>query len=120
MALGWCGAWLRRDPEELASFFADDCVYDNVPIGPITGLAAMPAVFQAFLDAIEVIDIRPAAVAVDGSTVIIERDDHYVVAGADVRFPVTTVFEIADGKIAALRNYFDLGMWTERTGMALG
>jgi limonene-1,2-epoxide hydrolase len=32
-----------------------------------------------------------------------------------VELPVASVFEVRDGKIAAWRDYFDMGTWTRET-----
>jgi limonene-1,2-epoxide hydrolase len=49
---------------------------------------------------------------VAGSVVFTERVDRFETEAGHVDMPVVGVFEMADGKIAAWRDYFDVAMFT--------
>ena len=42
-------AWSRLDPEELAAYFADDGVYHNMPISPVSGRGNVEKFIQGFV-----------------------------------------------------------------------
>jgi limonene-1,2-epoxide hydrolase len=44
----------------------------------------------------------------DGSIVMHERTDHFLLHGRETATPVGAAFEIVDGRIAAWREYFDM------------
>lgn len=92
------------------ALLADDVVYHNIPMAPVTGPAAVKAVFdQIPCEAIEFI-VHHSAEA-DG-TVLNERTDRFRLAGGRwIELRVMGVFEVVDGKITAWRDYFDLGQW---------
>ena len=56
------------------------------------------------------------AIASRGNVVFTERVDHLTVAGKEVALPVAGVFEVRDGKIAAWRDYFDMGSYQRQVG----
>lgn len=109
--------------EEGLGYLADDCVYENMPMGmdAVTGPAAVRAVLEPFFGptlANEFVFHREVA---SGSTVFIERTDrHKLAEDRWVELPVTGVFEIEDGKIKLWRDYFDLPTiltaWPELAG----
>jgi limonene-1,2-epoxide hydrolase len=53
-------------------------------------------------------------IAAAGNVVLTERIDRFIGADKKVELPVMGAFEIRDGKIAAWRDYFDLGAWTKQ------
>lgn len=111
----FCEAFSRQQLDELLDYFAEDAVYDNVPIGAATGREAIGATLQQFLDPSgeAVFEIR--SLATDGAVVLTERIDHLTLNGKQVSLPVMGTFEItSDGKIAAWRDYFDLGQLTKQ------
>ncbi len=116
----FCGAWLRRDLDELMSYFTPDAVYHNVPTDPKVGTAEIRGIFGAFLELMELIDLEVVNAAQSGDVVFTERRDHFRQAGKE-RFmlPVNGVFELRDGKIAKFRDYFDLATWVRGSGMPL-
>ncbi len=116
----FCGAWVRRDLDEIMSYFTPDAVYHNVPTDPKTGTAEIRAIFEAFLGLMELIDLEVVHSAAKGDVVFTERRDHFRQSGKP-RFmlPVNGVFEVRDGKIAAFRDYFDLATWVRGSGMPL-
>lgn len=108
----FCGAWSRADIEAIMDAFTDDAVYHNIPLEPAQGKDAIRAVIEGFLK------MSPSGVKFEirnqvavGSLVMNERVDTFVGEdGKEMGGPVCGVFELdAGGKIAAWRDYFDMG-----------
>ena len=96
--------------DDAFALLADDIVYHNIPMKPVTGPAAVKAVFdQIPFNAVEFITHHSAE---HDYTVLNERTDRFKLAdGRWVELRVMGVFEVQDGKISAWRDYFDLGQW---------
>jgi limonene-1,2-epoxide hydrolase len=96
--------------DEAFALLADDIVYHNIPMKPVTGPAAVKAVFdQIPFTAVEFIVHHSAE---QDQTLLNERTDRFKLAdGRWVELRVMGVFEVLDGKITAWRDYFDLGQW---------
>lgn len=101
----------RRDIDAVMSFFTPEAVYHNLPTKPVQGHAPIRAVIDGFVAPAESLDWEIVTIAADGDTVFAERIDRFVIDGSAVALPVTGVFEIRDGRIAAWREYFDLATW---------
>lgn len=73
----------------------DEAIALNAQLGATAGIAA--------------IRVENLAVAAAGNKVLTERIDHMLDAAGGTLFsaPVMGIFEIADGRIAAWRDYFD-------------
>lgn len=96
--------------DDAFALLADDIVYHNIPMKPVTGPAAVKAVFdQIPFIAVEFITHHSAE---HDHTVLNERTDRFKLAdGRWVELRVMGVFQVQDGKISAWRDYFDLGQW---------
>jgi limonene-1,2-epoxide hydrolase len=112
----FCDAWAKGNLDDLMAFFADDAVYHNIPVAPVTGKAAIRATIEGFTTGVEAVVFETHRIAVDGNAVFTERDDIFTFTnGTRVSLPVAGVFEVdADGKISAWRDYFDLNMFTSQ------
>jgi len=115
----FCAAWSDNiGPAELAAFFADDAVYHNIPLDPITGRDAIANTIASFIrpgpPGIEAIEFRVINIAADGPVVMTERVDVFKVSNKSFELPVMGTFEVADGKIKAWRDYFDMNQFTSR------
>jgi limonene-1,2-epoxide hydrolase len=113
----FCAAWARKDIDELLSFFTPDAVYHNMPLAPLTGIAAIRDTLTMFVTPAEHIEFELLALASAGDLVFTERVDHFRMMGKTVSLPVAGVFEVRGGKIAAWRDYFDMQTWMSQTGM---
>ena len=88
---------------------AEDCYYDNVPMGATRRRDTMRKILAPMFDGGTVeFEIHRQAVA--GNIVMNERTDKFTLSGARAALPVAGVFEVNDGKITFWRDYFDKGM----------
>lgn len=117
----FCAAWSDdAGVDDLAAFLAEDAVYHNVPQEPVRGRDNIARVIASFIrpgpPGIESIDFRVVNIAAEGPVVMTERVDVFRVADRSFELPVMGTFEVADGKISAWRDYFDLNQFTSRMG----
>lgn len=105
-------AWPSLDADEIVNFFTDDGVYHNMPVGPIQGKAALRPFIAAFLGNWTATSWDILNIAVHGDVVIAERMDHITVGEKQIALPCCGVFELREGRIAAWRDYFDMGTYT--------
>ena len=109
---GFLDAVEQNDAEALRPFFADDVVYHNIPMDPAVGIDAALAFLDSFFGMCDKLEIETLNLAVEGDVVLTERIDTFTVGEKVAPLPVMGTFEIRDGKIAAWRDYFDLGQIT--------
>jgi limonene-1,2-epoxide hydrolase len=109
----FCDAWSTADVATIVSFFTDDAVYHNMPINPVQGKDAIKGIIEQFMTPFERAEFEITHIAADGDKVLTERIDRFI-GEKSVELPVMGTFEIKDGKIAAWRDYFDLGAWTKQ------
>lgn len=110
IVLEFVDAWNRLDQARIAALMADDIVYHNMPLKPVRGREAALAYLAGWpVDecAWEVLHI-----ASKGNVVLTERVDRFVRGADRITIPVMGAFEIADGRIAHWRDYFDMGAMT--------
>ena len=117
----FCAAWSdNRGAAELAAFFTEDAVYQNIPLAPVTGKAAIAdniaSVLRPGPPGIESIDFRVINIAANGPVVLTERVDVFKLPGKSFELQVMGTFEVNDGKISAWRDYFDMNQFTSRMG----
>ena len=104
-------AWSRLDPAELASYFAPDGVYHNIPTGPVAGRENVEKMIRDFTAAWTETEWEIVSLVAAGDLVIAERVDRTQVGEKSVDLPCTGVFEMEGGKIKVWRDYFDLGTY---------
>ena len=103
-------AWEEPELEDLLSFFTDDAVYVDGPRGTHHGRDAIRTELQSqlamrFSDV--VMDVR--AILTDGRTVMMEREDHFIIDGRRFSYGSMAVFEVEqDARISGWREYYDL------------
>lgn len=114
------GSWQGRDIDYIMSFFAEESVYHNVPVAPITGLAGIRAIFEAFLGAFSEAALDIVTITAKPDLVLSERIDRFTMNdGRKVVLPVTGVFAIKNRKIARFSDYFDLATFERQSGLQL-
>jgi len=110
------GAWSRLDADELASYFAEDGTYFNMPTSPVTGRENVRKFIEGFLTNWAGTDWEIVNLLAAGNVVIAERVDRTRVGPKKVDLPCCGVFEMEDGKIKVWRDYFDLSTFLKAIG----
>ena len=105
-------AFNSNDLDRIVSFFSSDAVYHNIPVDPVQGSDAIRAVIQGYTAAASKMDwvIHQLAETPEG-VVLTERTDNFQFGDRQVSLRVMGAFEIADGKISAWRDYFDMAQF---------
>ena len=111
----FCAAFGLRNLDEILAYFTEDAVYHNIPMPAMTGKPAIRSVLEMFLGPAAFAEFEVLNIAASGDVVLTERIDRFEVGGKKVELPVMGTFEIAGGKIAAWRDYFDMAAWTRQT-----
>ena len=111
----FCNAFARRDVDEILGYFKEDAVYHNMPMPAMTGKPAIRSVLEMFLGPATFAEFEVLNISASGDVVLTERIDRFEVGGKKIELPVMGTFEIAGGKIAAWRDYFDMAAWTRQT-----
>lgn len=101
-------AMALKDYDAGLAFVADNCMYENLPMGKAIGPAGVRGVLEPFFATTLENDLAVLREAAAGPIVFVERLDRHRLADRWVELPVTGVFEVRDGKIAVWREYFDL------------
>jgi limonene-1,2-epoxide hydrolase len=117
----FCAAWSdNMSAAELASFFTEDAVYQNIPLAPVTGRQDISNTIASVLrpgpPGIEGIDFRVINIAANGPVVMTERVDVFTLPDKSFELQVMGTFEVSGGKINAWRDYFDMNQFTSRMG----
>lgn len=110
----FCALWSTADAVKIAESLAEDAVYHNIPMEAVRGREAIRAFIEGFFATLDGIDFVVHRQVADGNVVFNERTDIMrTKAGRTVELPVAGVFEIADDKIVAWRDYFDMNALTQ-------
>ncbi|WP_431920501.1 limonene-1,2-epoxide hydrolase family protein [Amycolatopsis tucumanensis] len=97
----------RDDVEGALTFAAPEMVYQNVPLPPARGVAAVEKQLRLLSRYRIGFEARVHHIAADGPIVLTERTDVLRVGSWDTRFWVCGTFEVRDGRIVLWRDYFD-------------
>ena len=106
-------AWSRLDANELVSYFAEDGVYHNVPLEPVSGRDRVHDFIVAFLKDWTSTQWDVLNIVGRDNIVIAERLDRTMVGDKPVNLPCCGVFEMEGGKIKVWRDYFDMGTYAK-------
>ena len=102
----------RKDQDAAMALVADDCYYDNVPIGDMRGHKEMLQFLGPMFASKGPVEFEILRQTATGNMVMNERIDRFVMKGKEIALPVAGVFEVNDdGKISFWRDYFDNGMF---------
>jgi len=104
----------RKDQLAAMALVADDCYYDNVPVGDMTGKDKMAEFLAPMFRSSGPVTFEVHRQATTGNLVMNERTDRMVIKGKEIAIGVAGVFEVNDGKITFWRDYFDNGMFMEQ------
>jgi limonene-1,2-epoxide hydrolase len=95
------------DVDGALSLAAGDIVYQNVPLPPARGIAAVEKQLRAMARYGTGFEARTHHIAADGPVVLTERTDVLRAHAFEAEFWVCGTFEVRDGKIVLWRDYFD-------------
>ncbi|MEM7201816.1 MAG: limonene-1,2-epoxide hydrolase family protein [Planctomycetota bacterium] len=109
-------AWSRLDHEELATYFTEDGVYQNMPLAPAVGRDDVKELIRSFTSTWTGTTWEVVHVVAAGDLVFVERVDRTRAVGKSVDLPCVGVFELQDGKIRYWRDYFDLDSYERAMG----
>ena len=105
-----------RDLDAALEQVSEDCYYDNVPIGDMTGRSDMHQFLSGLLQGEGPVEFEVVRQTCTGNTVMNERLDRFNTAsGRTIELPVMGVFEVNEGLITFWRDYFDNGMFLRQT-----
>jgi limonene-1,2-epoxide hydrolase len=110
----FCDGIPDRDAAASAAFFSDDAVYHNIPLEAVTGRDSIRDTIGMFLGMADKVWFDTLHIVADGSVVMTERVDHFVMGERDIALPVMGTFEVRDGKITAWRDYFDMNQFSSQ------
>ena len=101
----------RKDQDGAMALVAEDCYYDNVPIGDMRGHEKMLEVLGPMFRSKGPLEFEIVRQTCAGNIVMNERIDRFEIKGRQLGLPVAGIFEVNDGKITFWRDYFDNGMF---------
>ena len=103
-----CAGWNELSGEDFRDIFAEDCVYQNIPIpgvnrGPDAVAEALGSIGAGYE-----ISLRIDNLVATSDLVMVERSERFAKQDGSGAFElqVVGVFETAGGKIRAWRDYF--------------
>ena len=110
-------AWTRLDLEGIMSYFAEDAVWDNVPMKPAKGKTAIREMTAGFLKDATAFSAKILRTVHEGNVIFNERVDSITMKnGKKADIPVAGMFELDhNGKIKVWRDYFDLNTFAKQT-----
>jgi limonene-1,2-epoxide hydrolase len=103
------GALERLDVDAALSLVSDDVVYQNVPLPPARGIAAVDRQLRWMATHATGFEARIHHLAADGPIVLTERTDVLRAGSWEAEFWVCGTFEVREGRVVLWRDYFD---WT--------
>ena len=108
----FCTAFDGQNASVLRPYFAEDVIYHNIPLDPVIGIDNALAFIEGFFGMCDSMTIEISNLAVRDGVVLTERIDTFTLGKSVAPLLVMGAFEVRDGKIAAWRDYFDLGQVT--------
>lgn len=97
----------RLDVDAALALMSDDAVYQNVPLPPDRGRAAVGRTLRRMTGAGSGFQVVHHNIASNGPVVLTERTDVLSVGPVDAAFWVCGTFEVHDGRITLWRDRFD-------------
>jgi limonene-1,2-epoxide hydrolase len=109
----------QSDVDELVGFFSADAVWIDGPRGTYRGVDAIKAEIESQAQVVPSITVEVKNLVASGGTVMVERADIFETQGKSFDLEVVGVFEVdGDGRIARLRDYYDLNSLMDKVTAA--
>ncbi len=111
VATAFWSALYDRDWERIRSFFAEDSIYYDVPVGAGAagrGPDSIEARLRLGLEGLSGYEHRPGIMVAEGDMVVTEHVEvwHWP-SGETVALPFVSVQQVRDGKIMVWKDYWD-------------
>jgi limonene-1,2-epoxide hydrolase len=106
-------SWTSKPIDEIVAHLDENVVFINIPDPkPIKGRKDAKAFLEPFFQKDPLIvpctfKTEVKHLAANGSDVLLDRVDTFVIAGKTWEIPVATYFEVKNGKITVWKDYFD-------------
>ncbi len=100
--------WKSGDIAGAMGQCTEDAVWDNVPMKPIEGKAAIEAFLTKFAKGMSDVHYDITYMMEEGDRLMIEGSENYTKHGKKVSVPYMASFTFRDGKISSWADYFDL------------
>lgn len=107
VVLAFLGHLERLDLDAALALMSEDAVYQNVPLPPDRGRAAVRRTLDRMMGVGSGFRVENHNVAANGPVVLTERTDVLSVGRVDAAFWVCGTFEVHDGRITLWRDRFD-------------
>jgi limonene-1,2-epoxide hydrolase len=109
LVIKFLATWDNGDVEQMVDLFAENAVYQNMPMDPAVGKSAIRQLVTQYVGAMEKgLHAEIHHQLVGGNLVMNERTDSFKLKGGrEIVLPVCGVFEVENGKVKAWRDYYD-------------
>ena len=97
----------RLDVDAALALMSEDAVYQNVPLPPDRGRAAVGRTLRRMMGVGSGFRVEHHNIAANGPVVLTERTDVLSIGRVDAAFWVCGTFEVHDGRITLWRDRFD-------------
>jgi limonene-1,2-epoxide hydrolase len=110
VVLDFVAAMEANEKDRILAFFDDESVFENVPVGSVTGRAEIWKILESIHDYALSVNYILHNIAEDtaNNVVLTERTDCYELPDRMIRFRAMGTFVIENGIIRHWRDYFDL------------
>ncbi|MEY1673146.1 limonene-1,2-epoxide hydrolase family protein [Gordonia sp. ABKF26] len=121
LVLEFMGALSTNDADRLITYFADDTMYQNMPLPPAYGLDQVHATLTGLFQVLRIEKIDTFHIASRDGVVFTERVDLLtaIPTGKSFELPALGVVHLNNGKISGWRDYFDLRSFEEAVDVQL-
>jgi limonene-1,2-epoxide hydrolase len=104
------------DADAVGACFTDDATYQNVPHPSVIGPEGIAGLFRPILSRCTKVHWEIVSSSYADDTAWLERVDRFWINGTEYHIECNgvAITDPATGKLAAFRDYVDLGIWRER------
>lgn len=119
--LEFMSALTSNDAARLIKYFAEDTMYQNMPLPAAYGKEAVEQTLAGLFTVMSIDAVETFHIGSSNGLVYTERVDvlRALPTGKSYSLPILGVFQMVDGKIAGWRDYFDLREFEEAVDMPL-
>ena len=110
-------SWSDGDLDGAMAQCTDDAVWDNVPMKPVVGKAAISVFLGKFAKGMSDIHYEIKGALENADSLMLEGIESYTKNGKKVSVPYMASFKFRDGKICSWSDYFDLATVERQLGL---